>query len=190
MTRLFALCAGLLALPLLALIALMIRRHGAPVFFRQERLGQHGETFVIIKFRTMTPGPGPAITAADDPRLTNWGRRLRRSRLDELPQLWNLLRGDMSLVGPRPEHPRFASDWRRLAPDLLALRPGLTDASTLAFIDEEAALAGTKDPEAAYRRDILPRKLALARATPRNPLAQVRILAATLGHLWEQETRP
>jgi lipopolysaccharide/colanic/teichoic acid biosynthesis glycosyltransferase len=174
------LLAGIL-LPFIAGIALSVRREGAPVFFRQRRLGRGGAEFFLLKFRTMENRPGPAVTAADDPRITRLGRRLRHHRLDELPQLWNLIRGDMGFVGPRPEHPAFAAEYRRLAPELLELRPGLTDASTLEYLDEEARLAGVADPEAVYRRDILPEKLACARraAARRGLCSDLRVMSAT-----------
>ncbi|MEZ6196196.1 MAG: sugar transferase [Planctomycetota bacterium] len=109
------------------------------------------------------------------------GRFLRRHRLDEWPQLWNVLRGDMALVGPRPEHPRFRADVERLAPEILSVRPGLTDPATLAHLDEEAALAGREDPERHYREVILPAKLETARrALAEDSLARdVRVVAAT-----------
>ena len=134
-----------------------------PVFFRQERVGRHGRLFRIHKLRTMrldAPARGPAITAHADDRVTRAGRWLRRYRIDELPQLIDVLRGDMSLVGPRPEVPRFVA----LYPDdlrakVLAVRPGITDPASLEFVDEGELLAGSSDPERAYVEVILARKL-------------------------------
>jgi lipopolysaccharide/colanic/teichoic acid biosynthesis glycosyltransferase len=136
---------------------------GTPVLHRAIRMGRYARPFTLYKFRTMVPGAatvGPGITMAGDPRVTRVGRFLRRTKLDELPQLWNVVRGDMSLVGPRPEDPRFL---RHYAPQhrlVLSVRPGLTGPSQLAFFDEEQLLASS-DPEAAYVHDILPRKLSI-----------------------------
>lgn len=155
--------AGLVLLaPLLAVLAIVVKSGSpGPVLFHAPRVGRDGRSFRAHKFRTMTTGAtGPAITAAGDPRVTRTGRLLRRTRLDELPQLWNVLVGEMSLVGPRPEDPRFvdAADaaWRRV----LAARPGLTGPTQLAFADREESLVGTEDPERAYRERVLPAKLA------------------------------
>ena len=157
-----------------------------PVFFRQERVGRHGRMFRIHKLRTMrvdAPARGPAITAHADDRVTRAGRLLRRYRIDELPQLIDVLRGDMSLVGPRPELPRFVA----LYPDdlrakVLAVRPGITDPASLEFVDEGELLDGSSDPERAYVEVILPRKLRrqaeyVERANCRSDLA---VMARTL----------
>jgi lipopolysaccharide/colanic/teichoic acid biosynthesis glycosyltransferase len=155
--------AGLLLLsPVLLGIALAVRlTSGRPILFRQERIGLHGRPFELLKFRSMKDGPGPIVTAAGDPRVTRLGRVLRRTKLDELPQLWNVVRGDMSLVGPRPEVARyvrmFPAEYRRI----LTVRPGITDFAALAFRDEEAVLARAPSPEAAYAEEVLPAKLAL-----------------------------
>jgi lipopolysaccharide/colanic/teichoic acid biosynthesis glycosyltransferase len=147
--------------PLLALIALAVALgSGLPILFRQERVGRGGVPFTLVKFRTMRNGPGgPGITAGDDRRITRVGRMLRRTKLDELPELWNVLRGDMSLVGPRPESPRYVSDeprWDRV----LSVRPGLTDPTTLSLLDEEALLASVAgDREEFYIEQLLPKKL-------------------------------
>ena len=137
---------------------------GGP-FFLQTRVGRHGRPFRIVKFRTMTVLAGaergsfePGSTA----RVTRIGRLLRATKLDELPQLWNVLRGDMSLVGPRPEVPRWTEVHRARWENVLRVRPGITDPASLRFRDEERILAAEPDPEAAYRDRILPRKLDLA----------------------------
>jgi perosamine synthetase len=153
----FVLLAGLLC------AGLVLTVDGPPVLFRQTRVGRGGRPFEILKFRTMRPGPGPLVTGSGDPRVTRLGARLRRAKLDELPQLWNVLRGDMSLVGPRPEVPVYvaarARDYRAIA----ALRPGITDWASLVFEDEESVIRShAGDPEF-YERVLLPRKLALAR---------------------------
>jgi lipopolysaccharide/colanic/teichoic acid biosynthesis glycosyltransferase len=169
--RLFDLLGAAVALlllsPLLLVLALVIRLDSpGPVFFRQERVGRHGRLFRIHKFRTMVadaPQRGPAITVGADPRITKSGAWLRRTRLDELPQLIDVLRGDMSLVGPRPEVPRYVQHYPpRLRERALAVRPGITDPSSLAFIDEAELLARAADPEREYIEHILPRKLQAA----------------------------
>ena len=161
------LVAGLalvLLAPLLGVIAVCVRldSRGA-VFFRQERVGRGGSTFRIHKFRTMqadAPGRGPGITVGDDPRITRVGRFLRRTKLDELPQLIDVLAGDMSLVGPRPELPCYVALYPAdLRAQVLAVRPGITDPASLKYADEAALLAQSADPEREYREVLLPAKL-------------------------------
>jgi len=134
-----------------------------PVFFRQQRVGRHGRLFRIHKLRTMhadAPAQGPAITAHADARVTRAGHWLRRYRIDELPQLIDVLTGHMSLVGPRPEVPRFVALYPpELRDKVLAVRPGITDPASLEFVDESELLAGSSDPEHVYVETILPRKL-------------------------------
>jgi lipopolysaccharide/colanic/teichoic acid biosynthesis glycosyltransferase len=191
--RLFDLCGatvGLLVLaPLLALLALWIKLDSpGPVLFRQERVGRHGRPFRIHKLRTMVHGPGGLpLTVGDDARITRAGRFLRRTRLDELPQLVDVLRGDMSLVGPRPEVPRYVALYPpSLRERALSVRPGLTDPASLAFIDESARLAQAADPEREYVEVILPLKLqAAAEYAERATLwTDLRVLARTLRALW------
>jgi lipopolysaccharide/colanic/teichoic acid biosynthesis glycosyltransferase len=167
--RLFDLVGATLALlllaPLLALLALAVKLDSpGPALFRQERVGRHGKPFRIHKLRTMVHGAGGApITVGDDARITRAGRWLRRSRLDELPQLIDVLKGDMSLVGPRPEVPRYVALYPpALRERALAVRPGLTDPASLAFIDESERLARAADPEREYVEVILPAKLQAA----------------------------
>ena len=167
--RLFDLLVASMALlllsPLLLLAALWIKFDSpGPVFFRQERVGRHGVPFRIHKFRTMHAGAaGLSLTVGDDPRITRAGAFLRRTRLDELPQLIDVLRGAMSLVGPRPEVPRYVAHYPPgLRERALAVRPGITDPSSLAFIDEAALLARAADPEREYIDVILPKKLRCA----------------------------
>ena len=160
---------GLLLLwPLLLALALAVRLDSpGPVLYRQQRVGLHGRLFWIHKFRSMRwqpeagPSTAPQVTAGDDARITRVGRWLRRSKLDELPQLWDVWRGAMSLVGPRPEVPRFMAQY---APDvraqILSVRPGITDWAAIAFRDEESLLAQAPDPEAAYVQTIMPIKQA------------------------------
>ncbi len=151
-----------LALPLMAAIALWVRLDSpGPALFRQPRVGRGGRLFRIHKFRTMraASGDGPQVTAAGDTRVTRAGRWLRATKLDELPQLIDVVRGDMSLVGPRPEVPHFMARY----PDavrrrILSVRPGVTDRAAIEFRDEERLLADAADPEATYVRHIMPIK--------------------------------
>ena len=154
---------GLLLLaPLLAVVAAIVVLDGRPVLFRQKRIGENGQPFFILKFRTMKPaGHGPSITAAHDARVTRAGRWLRRFKLDELPQLVNVLHGEMSLIGPRPEVPAYVDPRDPLWRAVLRSRPGITDLATLAFRNEEDLLAPAADPEREYRSVILPAKLRL-----------------------------
>ena len=134
-----------------------------PVLFRQERVGRGGRLFRIHKLRTMrvdAPTQGPAVTGFADSRITRAGRWLRHYRIDELPQLIDVLRGNMSLVGPRPEVPRFVALYPpELRERVLSVRPGITDPAALEFVDEAELLAGSSDPERTYIDVILPRKL-------------------------------
>ncbi len=158
--------AGLVLLsPLFLMIAALIKiADGGAVFYRQLRVGQYGTPFWIWKFRTMTPAAeriGPLVTGDGDARVTRVGRWLRKTKLDELPQLWNVLKGDMSLVGPRPEVPKYV---RRYTPGqrrILDLRPGITDLASVHFRNEEALLSHAEDVEEFYLRHCLPRKLRL-----------------------------
>lgn len=159
---------GLLLLwPLLLAIALAIKLDSrGPVLFRQQRVGRHGVLFRIHKFRTMAadaPQRGPALTVGDDMRVTRVGRWLRHTRLDELPQLIDVLAGDMSLVGPRPEVPQYVAHYPpALRERALSVRPGITDPASLLYLDEGEQLARAADPEREYIEVILPRKLQAA----------------------------
>ena len=163
---LVAATALLILLPLLLAVALIIRIDSpGPVFFRQLRVGRAGAPFHIHKFRTMrvdAANLGSQLTRQHDVRITRVGQALRHYRLDELPQLIDVLRGRMSLVGPRPEVPRFVAHYPAdLRAQVLAVRPGITDPASLAHLDEAQLLAGSADPERTYIELILPRKLAL-----------------------------
>src|SRR4051794_9134 len=161
-------CAATVALlllsPLLLVLALLVRASSAgPALFVQQRSGRYGRPFRLLKFRTMrSDASGMQITVAGDPRVTRVGALLRRTKLDELPQLWNVLRGDMSLVGPRPEVPRYVDCLDAEQRQVLAVRPGITDPASLAFRDESELLSRCENPERAYREDILPHKVALS----------------------------
>ena len=166
-----------------AALAVKISSPG-PVFYRQERVGRGGKLFFIWKFRTMfAAGCGPFVTAQDDSRITRTGRHLRSWKLDEMPQLFNVLRGEMSLVGPRPQVPRFVDcfdpDLRRVA---LSVRPGMTGPAALYFRHEEFLLAGQANREEFYIRQILPIKLQMdaAYVCRRTPAYDLQVLADTL----------
>lgn len=158
---------GLLVLsPLFALVALAVKLTSrGPVFFRQERVGRDFQPFRIYKFRTMVvdaPKLGGQITAGRDPRITSIGHLLRKTKLDELPQLLNVLSGEMSLVGPRPEVPKYVEMFRPQFAEVLSVRPGITDLASVKYRDENEILGKADDPEAAYVNQVLPDKLALA----------------------------
>jgi lipopolysaccharide/colanic/teichoic acid biosynthesis glycosyltransferase len=165
--RVMDIIAGVLGLvilsPVLLGCALAVRLTSAgPVLFRQTRVGRGGRRFEVLKFRSMTDGTaGPSITGARDPRITRVGRVLRHYKLDELPQLLNVVQGDMSLVGPRPELPRYVDIFPLEYSRILAVRPGLTDFAAIEYRDEEGLLALSVDPELAYVEEILPAKIQL-----------------------------
>ncbi|MCA0436777.1 MAG: sugar transferase [Austwickia sp.] len=171
--------------PLLAAIAVAVAAEGpGGVLFRQERVGLGGRTFRIHKFRTMAAvHDGSLISATGDARVTRVGRVLRASKLDELPQLVDVLVGDMSLVGPRPEVPVYVAQWPAdLRPVILSVRPGITDPGSIAFRHEADELAIATDPERHYVTSILPRKAALyaAYVRDRSFVGDLRILADTV----------
>jgi lipopolysaccharide/colanic/teichoic acid biosynthesis glycosyltransferase len=156
--------ALLLLLPVLVVVAIVVvADSGWPPLYSQQRVGWRFHPFRLWKFRTMVHGStGLPITVPGDARITRAGRILRVSKLDELPQLWNVLRGDMSLVGPRPEQPGYVEMFHDRYAAVLELRPGITDTASICFRYEERVLAAADDPQAEYTRHILPDKLALA----------------------------
>lgn len=167
--RLFDIICSFLGLviltPLFIVIAIIIKTtsHG-PVFFRQNRVGKYAKIFSIYKFRTMTHNNiGSEITIGRDIRITPIGHILRKTKLDELPQLINVVMGDMSLVGPRPEVPKYvemySDDIKKV---VLSIRPGITDWASILMIDESTLLANSSDPENSYINVIMPKKLAFA----------------------------
>jgi lipopolysaccharide/colanic/teichoic acid biosynthesis glycosyltransferase len=178
---------GLVVLaPAFAACAVAVRVDSSgPILFRHERIGRNGKRFQTLKFRTMVNLQVPAaraITVAGDPRVTRSGRFLRAHKLDELPQLINVLRGDMSLVGPRPEVAKYVDCYTGIQRGVLSLRPGITGAASLATMDEEKELGAQQNPDDYYVRVLLPRKLDLdlryaAAMSLRN---DVTILAATV----------
>lgn len=179
---------GLLLLsPLLFAIALWIKFDSrGPVFFRQERVGRFGRPFRIHKFRTMVVDAerrGAQITVGRDARITKAGAWLRAAKLDELPQLLDVLAGTMSLVGPRPEVPRYVALYPQATRDkVLSVRPGITDSASLAYRDEGTLLAAAADPERTYTEVVLPAKLKLAADYVDHASlgTDLRLIAATL----------
>jgi lipopolysaccharide/colanic/teichoic acid biosynthesis glycosyltransferase len=156
--------AGLVLLsPALAAAAVAVKLSSpGPVLFRQARVGLRGRPFRIAKFRSMRCHcSGSAVTAGGDCRVTRVGRLLRRTKLDELPQLWNVLVGEMSLVGPRPEVQRYVDLFRDEYARILTVRPGITDFAAVEYRDEESVLAAAPDVEAAYVERVLPAKIRL-----------------------------
>ena len=171
-----------MAAPVLALVAIAMRLSGdtGPFFYRAPRVGQ-GDTFMVLKVRTMTAGAaGSKVTLANDPRVTKVGRILRRYRLDELPQLVNVIRGEMSLVGPRPEDPAYVDMADPLHVRVFSAKPGITGLAQLAYHDEADLLAGP-DADQRYRREILPAKLKLDAEylDHRTALLDIKILTRT-----------
>lgn len=176
-----------LLMPFLVAVALWIKLDSTgPVFFRQERVGRGGRHFRIHKFRTMhadTTGQARQITVGADPRITRAGHWLRRTKVDELPQFIDVLRGAMSLVGPRPEVPRYVALYpAELRDKVLSIRPGITDLASLEFRDESTLLARAADPEREYVEVLMPRKLRMAAAyvDQASVATDLRIIALTL----------
>jgi lipopolysaccharide/colanic/teichoic acid biosynthesis glycosyltransferase len=193
--RLFDLVASALGLlllsPLLLAVAAWIKLDSpGPVFFRQERVGRHGVPFRIHKFRSMrNDAGGLQLTVGTDPRITRAGAWLRRHRLDELPQLIDVLQGTMSLVGPRPEVPRYVAHYPAgLRETVLSVRPGITDPSSLDFLDEAALLSAAADPEREYIEHILPIKLQRAAdyAKQASLLNDLAVVGRTVLALWRR----
>jgi lipopolysaccharide/colanic/teichoic acid biosynthesis glycosyltransferase len=184
--------AGLLLLsPLLLGIALWIKLDSpGPVFFRQQRVGRFGALFRIHKFRSMSDGAplaGPQLTVGADPRITRAGQVLRRTKLDELPQLIDVLAGTMSLVGPRPEVPRYVAMYpAELRDKVLSVRPGITDPASIEYVEESTLLARAADPERVYIEQIMPAKLRFAAqyVDRMSVWNDVQLIGATLRRLW------
>ncbi|WP_243384964.1 sugar transferase [Geothrix alkalitolerans] len=193
MTRLFDFLGAILGLILLSpgllLLAALIRLvDGPPVFYRQVRVGRKGRLFRIWKFRTMVVGAdriGRPLTVSGDPRVTRTGAWLRRWKLDELPQLINVVTGEMGFVGPRPEVPRFVALYTEAQRRVLDLRPGITDLASIAYRNESDLLEGHEDPEAHYIGTILPDKIRinLDYAAKAGVWRNLKVILATLGLL-------
>jgi lipopolysaccharide/colanic/teichoic acid biosynthesis glycosyltransferase len=183
---------GLLLLsPLLVVIALWIKLDSpGPVLFRQQRTGRHGEYFKVLKFRTMVMDAethGEKITVAGDPRITRSGFFLRKYKLDELPQLFNVVKGEMSLVGPRPEVPEYVKYYPNDAKQLvLSVPPGITDLASIKFRKENELLASAPDPVATYINDIIPAKLSYYKeyVLHRSLLMDIKLIIKTIGMIW------
>jgi len=152
-------------LPVFLLVAVAIKLDdGGPVFFFQERVGRNFSTFKVVKFRTMTTDPqvaGPLVTSENDKRITKVGKILRKLKIDELPQIFNVLRGEMSIVGPRPEVPKYVKLFEKEYRKLLTVRPGMTGYASVVFRNEEQILSRYTEPETAYVTEILPKKIKL-----------------------------
>jgi lipopolysaccharide/colanic/teichoic acid biosynthesis glycosyltransferase len=183
--------AGLIVLlPIMAVVAALIKRDSeGPVFFKQARIGRNFRPFRILKFRTMRENAertGSFVTIGDDPRITRIGRVLRKLKIDEVPQLINVLKGEMSFVGPRPEVPQFVEMFRRDYAEILTVRPGITDLASLKYRDEAALLAEAEDPEQEYVTRVLPDKIRLAKEYLRRSslLFDLRLIAITVFKLF------
>lgn len=191
--RIFDLVSALIALtvltPVFVVLFHFIRRDGGPTFFRQVRLGKNGRLFKLFKFRSMVVNAeklGAQVTASHDARITTVGRSLRKTKLDELPQLFNVFIGEMSIVGPRPEVPYYVEKWseedRRV---VLSVKPGITDYATLFYHDEQAVLAGAENSEKVYIEEVMPHKLEMYRryVRERSFLLDLKLVVATLGRI-------
>lgn len=184
---LFSVAALLALLPVLIVVALWVKLDSAgPVFFRQVRVGWRGQPFRIYKFRTMRTDAeriGPQITIGPDSRITRPGRFLRKYKLDELPQFLNVLLGDMSVVGPRPEVPRYVELYPPATRELvLSVRPGITDLASIEFRDENELLGASPDPERTYVTQVMPAKLGYCEryVRERSFSGDLRIIGQTL----------
>jgi len=182
-----ALVVLLPAFVVIALVVMLDSRGGA--FFRQTRIGKDGHSFHLLKFRSMRPGSetaGQITVGQRDPRITGVGHFLRRTKLDELPQLFNILLGHMSIVGPRPAVPRYVAMYTAEQRQVLSVRPGLTSLASIAYINENEVLGRSADPEHAYIHVIMPAKLALDLQYVREQslALDIRIIFGTIGRLF------
>ncbi|MCC7303169.1 MAG: sugar transferase [Bacteroidia bacterium] len=162
----FSLIGLIILLPLFIIISLLVLlTSSGGVFFTQRRVGKEGKEFQLVKFRTMRPGShrqGLLTVGSADPRITGIGRFLRKTKLDEFPQLWNVLAGDMSLVGPRPEVKKYTDLYTEEQRHVLSVRPGITDLASIEYANENDLLAASGDPEAYYIQQIMPAKLRIS----------------------------
>jgi lipopolysaccharide/colanic/teichoic acid biosynthesis glycosyltransferase len=177
---------------LIVIIALVIDSPGAP-FFAHTRVGRNGKLFRLVKFRTMTPSAsvGSEVTVSGDYRVTGIGRLLRRYKLDELPQLLNILSGSMTIVGPRPETPGFVSHYTIAQRKILDYKPGLTDPASLKYRHEEQVLAAFPDPIASYIQTVLPDKIRISLDYQKNRSAcsDIKIVAATAAAIFRRHEK-
>lgn len=188
--RFFDLCLAvpgfILLAPLFYLVALGIKLDSpGPVFFRQERVGLGGAIFRLVKFRSMRVDAekmGSQLTVGQDPRITRLGAILRKTKIDEFPQLFNVLTGDMRLVGPRPEVPRYVSLYTAEQRKVLDLVPGITDPASMKYRDENDVLARVADPESCYIKEIMPEKIEINLAYARQATvgSDLKVVMATL----------
>jgi len=182
--------------PLMTVVAILIKATSrGPVFFRQERVGWKEKVFRVYKFRTMVEGAedlGTSVTTQNDPRITSVGRVLRRTKLDELPQLINVFKGDMSLVGPRPDVPEIVRNYNPEMRRIFHVRPGITSVATLHLKDEEGIMAKVNDPDRFYEDVLVPLKIRLAMAHVHNNsfLFDLKILCQTIWMLTLGRWRP
>ncbi len=187
---LFAVVLLVLLSPLLLLFAAWVALTSpGGAFFRQIRVGRHGRPFQLLKFRSMRPGSeaqGQLTIGGRDPRITPVGMWLRKTKLDELPQLWNVLKGDMSMVGPRPEVPKYAALYTAEQRQVLEVRPGITGMASIHYIDENEMLARASDPEQAYITEVMPAKLAkdLEYVRKQSLMLDLRIILATVAKVF------
>ncbi len=187
---LFALVLLLLLFPVLLVFALAVAFNSpGGAFFQQVRVGKDGLPFRLLKFRTMRPGSeaqGQLTIGGRDPRITGVGYFLRKTKLDELPQVWNVLIGDMSVVGPRPEVPKYVAMYSTEQRAVLSVRPGITGMASINYIDENEMLARAADPERAYIEEVMPAKLALdlKYVNERDLGLDLRIILATVGKVF------
>ena len=188
--RIVSLLGLLLLWPVMLVIALLVkvRMPGGPAIFSQQRVGKDGRLFTMYKFRTMTNTPGgSSVSVMGDSRVTPLGAKLRHYKLDELPQLWNVLRGDMSFVGPRPDVPGYADQLEGEDREMLQLRPGITGPASLKYRDEEELLASVPDPQRYNDEEIFPDKVRINRYYLHHYSfwTDLRIIVATVtgGHL-------
>lgn len=187
--RIAALLGIIILLPLLLIIAIwvMLDSKGS-AFFVQTRVGKHGRLFGLLKFRTMRPlseKGGKLTVGTNDPRVTRAGLVLRKYKFDELPQLFNVLKADMSFVGPRPEVPEYVAYYTQEQRKVLAVRPGITDEASLAYFNENEILAKSPHPEKTYLEEVMPAKIEinLAYLDRRNFLADIGVILRTLGRI-------
>lgn len=197
MKRSFDLSLSLIGLillsPIFFIVSILIKIDSpGPVFFKQKRMGKKFKSFYIYKFRSMiqnAPGKGPEVTVGGDSRITRTGVFLRKLKIDELPQLINVLKGDMSLVGPRPEMQKYVEMYKNDYEEILSVRPGITDISSITFRDEESVLRSKDDPEWYYQNVLLPEKIKLAQEYIKNAtfFYDLKMIFMTLYRLFNYE---
>jgi len=194
MKRLFDIIASAIGIavlsPLLIIVAIIVKRDGGPALYRGKRVGINGNLFDMLKFRTMVINAeklGPSSTAGDDPRITKIGAMLRKYKLDELPQFINVFKGEMSIVGPRPQVKWEVDNYTQEEREVLKVRPGITDPASLKFRNEGEILRGSKDPDADYRRLIHPEKMRLSIDYVRNRsfLSDMKFILQTIGAIFK-----